>query len=218
MNSERGESDVNDRPIVPRRPLQGQVLPPLREDLQLPPAPLRIPLLARMKYRSEERQIEAYTRLVAAKNLLLSVLDDQRLLLIAREISIERMDNLSSIREIERLKIRNELKLLEKDAELEELLRSVQIEELRVRLGQAKRLNAELENPTPPPPKRTVAEQIEEALVELREVDDLFNQRRDELIKAAGGVANLSEDERQTLERLEILRRTHVEKLHEDLL
>ena len=209
---------MNDRPPVPRRALRGEVLPPLREDLQLPPAPLRIPLLARMKYRSEERQIAAYTRLVAAKNELLSVLQQQRVLLEAREISLVRIENLESIRHIERRKIENELAILEQDAELQGLRRSVEIEELQVRLAEAKRRRGEIENPTPPAAKRSVAEQIDGALTELREVDELFSRRREELIKAAGGLDKLSEDERQTLERLEILRRTYVEKLNEDLL
>lgn len=209
---------MNNRPLTPRRALRGEVLPPLREDLQLPPAPLQIPLLARMKYRSEEKQIAAYTSLVAAKNELLSVLQKQRELLEAREVSLVRIENLDSIRDIERRKIENELAILEQDAELQGLRRSVEIEELQVRLAEAKRRRGEIENPVAPPAKRSVADQIEGALAELREVDDLFSRRRDELIKAAGGLDKLSEDERQTLERLEILRRTHVEKLNEDLL
>lgn len=206
------------RPPAPRRALEGQVLPPLREDLALPPAPLNIPLLARMKYRSEERQLEAYARLVEAKNALLDVLQRQRELLEAREISIVRIENLDKLREIERLKIDNRLTLLLKDAELEGLRKGVEIEELHVRLAEAKRRRAEIESPAPPAEKPTMGKRLATALENLREVDDVFKRQRAELIEAAGGEDNLTNDERQELERLEILRRTQVEKLHEDLL
>lgn len=205
------------RPPAPRV-IQGQVLPPLREDLQLPPAPLSIPLLARMKYRSEERQLLAYTRLVEAKNALLGVLQRQRELLEAREMSIVRIENLDKLREIERLKIDNRLTLLLKDAELEGLRKGVEIEELHVRLAEAKRRRAEIENPTSPPEKQSMVKRLAGALENLREVDDVFKRQRAELLQAAGGEGNLTDDERQELERLEILRRTHVEKLHEDLI
>lgn len=209
---------MTDRPIVPRRAIRGQVLPPLREDLQLPPSPFDIPLLARMRYRSEQRQLQAYMSLVAAKNALLGVLQRQRELLEAREMSIVRIENLDKLRDIERLKIDNELALVLKDAELEGLQKSVEIEELHVRLAMAKRRRAEIENPTPLPEKQSVAKRLEGALGNLREIDDVFKQQRVDLIQAVGGEDNLSEHERQELEGLEVLRRTYVEKLYEDLL
>jgi len=171
-----------------------------------------------MKYRSEERQLQAYARLVEAKNALLDVLQRQRELLEAREISIVRIENLDKLREIERLKIDNRLTLLLKDAELEGLRKGVEIEELHVRLAEAKRRRAEIESPAPPAEKPTMGKRLATALENLREVDDVFKRQRAELIEAAGGEDNLTNDERQELERLEILRRTQVEKLHEDLL
>lgn len=211
---------MTDKPSPPAK--VGKVLPPLHDHLPVPPAPLGIPLLARMQYRSEEAQVRAYNNLVDAKNGLLRALQQQRELLEAREISLVRFGRLDDLREIERLKIETQLGLLQRDAELENLRKSVEVEELQVRLADAKRRRAEIENPTAPPEppaKVSIAKKIDAIATQVDEIDEVLQARRAAALKRAGGDENrLTQTDRDELERIETARRVLAEKLYADLL
>lgn len=200
----------------------GKVLPPLRDPLPVPSAPLGIPLLARMQYRSEEAQIRTYNRLVDAKNALLQALQQQRELLEAREISLERIGHLDDLREIERLKIETQLGLLRRDAELENLRKSVEIEELHVRLADAKRRRADIENPREqpePPPKPSIAKKLDAIATQVDEIDGVLQARREAALERVGGdESRLTQTDRDELDRIETARRVLAEKLYEDLI
>lgn len=211
---------MTDKPSVPVR--VGKVLPPLHDHLPVPPAPLGIPLLARMQSRSEEAQVRAYNNLVDAKNGLLRALQQQRELLEAREISLVRIGHLDDLREIERLKIGTQLGLLQRDAELQTLRKNVEIEELQVRLAEAKRRRAEIENPAAPPeppPKPSIAKRIDAIATQVDEIDGVLQARRTAALERVGGDENrLSQTDRDELERIETARRVLAEKLYADLL
>ncbi len=208
---------TDDAPVPARRALSGQIVQPLRDDLQLPPAPFGVPLFATVKYRSQERQLKAYRSLVEAKSALLRALDEQRGLLVQREISITRLEHLDELREIERLKITNELASLKQEAEIHNLRKRVEIEELHARLADAKRRRRMMEDPKASPEEMSAPEKLTEALRQVQEIDEVLRGQRAKIIEAAGGEENLSAEERNRLDQIEVLRRTHVEKLYEDL-
>src|SRR4051794_17650050 len=75
----------------------------------LPQGFLGVSLFARARYASEQKQFEAYTRLVSAKNALVRVLSEQRKLIEDFEYASERVRHLDDIRETARQDVRNRL-------------------------------------------------------------------------------------------------------------
>lgn len=213
------------RPPAPPKVLSGQLLPAASDGPTLPTAPLGLGFIVRAVNASERQQWESYSRLAAAKNELLRLSTLQhdlvRSLRHAKLASAAQLEHLPQIREMEALRITNELNALRRDSDLENLRKEVEVEGLQVQLAELRRRRQEIENPAPPPPppaaKPTLAEQLTTELETIRSIDNLLMAQRQAVIDAAGGEDALTEDHRQELERIEILRRTHIEKLYEDM-
>lgn len=214
------------KPPAPVKAMSGQLLSPVTEGPNLPTAPLGLGFIVRAVNSSERKQWESYSRLAAAKNELLQLTAHQhdliRSLRHAKLASAVQLEHLPQIREIEALRITNELDALRRDSDLENLRKEVEVEGLQVQLAELRRRRKEIENPAqpppPPPPKPTLAEQLTAELDTIRSIDNLLTAQRQAVIDAAGGEDALTDEHRQELERIEILRRTHIEKLYEDMI
>ena len=82
--------------------LQGELIPASPRSVSLAPEIAHLPqgmlgmgFFARARYASEQKQFEAYSRLVDAKNGLLSALTEQQNLIVGFEIGRERARNLA---------------------------------------------------------------------------------------------------------------------------
>lgn len=185
-------------------------------------SPLAVPFLTEARNWSERRQLESYVKLYRVQNEMLGLLANQQALTDdlrkARQESLARLDSLESIREIETLRIRNQLEDLRTEADLRGLRVQLAKEELQVKLAEVRLRRLALESPSKePPPQQSAAERVASSLGRIREMDEAFRQQRDKFVEAAGGEANLSEGDRDELDRLEILRRTQIEKLYEEM-
>jgi hypothetical protein len=215
----------NKPPALPKA-LSGQLLPPVSDGPNLPTAPLGLGFIVRAANASERKQLESYSRLAAAKHELLRLTAQQYDLITAlrhaKLVSAVQLEHLPQIREIEALRITNQLNAFRRDSDLENLRKEVEVEGLQVQLAELRRRRKEIENPAAPPPpppsKPTLAEQLTSELDTIRSIDNLLMAQRQAVIDAAGGEGALTEEHRQELERIEILRRTHIEKLYEDMI
>ena len=216
-----------------------EVLPPLRQSVssvpdvsQLPTGMFGISLFARARYASEQKQFEAYTRLVRAKNELASALETQFDLAVSFARASGRASQLPTYVEIgksqaalelgliqeqlDELKSRRESATLLNEArkerrELENLAHQEAKELRQLRINQAKRANEEFLNPPappppPPPPKAspTTADKIREVGQEIDEIERAFADERKRMIASAGGEANLSADAQRALGQFEV--------------
>lgn len=209
---------MTDKDQTPRPILRGEVLAP--ENGRVPLAPFGIGAFAIARNWSEKRQLESYTRLGLAKTALLRVCVEQRNLLIDLGIAAERLENIDVIRRGERLRIHNEVAQRQLEADISGLQASVQIENLKADLAEAKQRRERIENPgapPPPPQKKSEADKLAEALAEINSLDSVMKAQRAAFVTARGGEENLSPEDRSVLEKLDVARATHIEKLYEEL-
>ena len=216
-----------------------EILPPLRQSVssvpdvsQLPTGMFGISLFARARYASEQKQIEAYTRLVRAKNELVSALETQFDLAVSFARASGRASQLPTYRKIgesqahlelgliqeqlDDLKSRSEMANLANQArierrELDNLAYQEEKELRQLRIDQVKRAREEFLNPPeppapPPPPKAppTTADKIREVGQEIDEIERAFGDERKRMIAAAGGEGNLSAEARRALGQFEV--------------
>lgn len=217
-NSNAHGDPMTDKDQTPRPIYRGEVLAP--ENGRVPLAPFGIGAFAIARNWSERRQLESYNRLGQAKNALLRVCVEQRNLLIDLGIAAERLDNIDAIRRGERLRIHNEVAQRQLEADISGLQASVQIENLKADLAEAKQRRERIENPgapPPPPQKKSEADKLAEALAGINELDGVMKAQRAAFVTARGGEENLSPDDRCVLEKLDVARATHIEKLYEEL-
>lgn len=206
---------------TPPAPLEGQVLPPVAVGVRTPTAPLGLGAMVIAQNWSERKQVESHQRLQDSRNELLRALVEQNRLLEAHGISVIRVKNLRNLQETEQLKIQNELEMMRQTNELASLRKRVEIENLHADLAAAKQRRQRIENPTappPPPPRKSVADNMAAKLAEIEDLDRVLKAQHDSFIRSKGGEENLTPEDRRSLDRLEITRRTTVEKLYADLL
>lgn len=203
-------------------------LPQVRRDEGMTPVNVRMPLapfgvgaFAIARNWSERRQLESLTRLGSAKTELMRVCLEQRNLLVDLGIAAERLENIDAIRLGERLRIHNEVAQRQLEADISGLQASVKIENLKAELAEAKQRRERIENPgapQPPPKVKSEAEKLEEALAEINAMDSVLKAQRAVFVTARGGEENLSPEDRRDLERLDVARAVHIEKLYEEQL
>lgn len=199
-----------------RRVLQGELLPPTPravslapEVAHLPPGLLGMSLFARARYASEQKQFEAYTRLVSAKNGLLRELKEQQQLLVEFTVQAERAQNLDDLRDIERQKIRNELAAIRREGEISNLRHETEVERLQFERDRYRKARLDLNAPPASPrpkPKATMAESFRDVGKEIEEVEQAFEELRTAAIREAGGEEHLSPAVRDRLRQFELLR------------
>lgn len=197
-----------------RRPQTGEVLPPLREvavnplDVQqLPQGILGSSLFARIRYASEQRQIEAYTSLVASQNALARALNEQGVLVVEHGKLSERVRNLDAIRLTARAQINNELSAILGEGELAALRLEAERERLHLQIEQTRKARSDLNAPprTPPAPK-TTADLFREAGKSIEDTIRAFEEFKQGKIKEAGNEEALSASDKRLLQSLEVMK------------
>ena len=204
-----------------------EILPPLRQSInsvpdvsQLPPGLFGTSLFARARYASEQKQIEAYTRLVRAKNELISALETQFHLAVSFARAAERAGQMETHRAVGRTQAHLELGLIQDQLdglkERRELTNLAYQEEKEIRLlriEQAKRAREQFmappepaEAPKAPKAPPTTADKIREVGKEIDEIERAFAEERERRTSEAGGEANLSEDARRSLGQFEVMK------------
>lgn len=201
-----------------RRVVEGELLPPTPRAVSLAPEVAHLPqgmlgisLFARARYASEQKQFEAYTRLVSAKNGLLRELQEQQRLLVEFAVQAERAQNLDDLRDIERQKIRNELAAIRREGEISNLRHETEVERLQFERDRYRKARMDLHPPpsSPPPkpkPQPTMAESFRDVGKEIEEVERAFEELRTAAIREAGGEEHLSPAVRDRLRQFELLR------------
>lgn len=211
-----------------------EVLPPTTPSVALPPNVRNLPqglfgmpLMARVRYASEQKQIEAYQRLVAAKNGLLRSLQEQQGLVEGFAGSAERARHLDDIREAARLDVKTELARARQrhadslnDAETRQLQGEVGKTRLQIELLQLQRERERLENPAAhaDPARQTVAERFESMRKEVEEIEAAHAALYAKMVAEAGGEENLSAVDRHRLEQFGMMRERFVSSVMEALL
>lgn len=197
------------------RPHQ-EVLPPISRSVSSAPEVSNLPqgflgmaIFARARYASEQKQIEAYNRLVDAKNALIRSLNVQQSLAVEYAIAAERIRNLDDIREAARIETRNQLAGVRASGELAALRVDVEKERLQLERDQYRQRREAL-NTTPassqPRTKATMADSFKQVGGDIEEIEQAYAKLRAEVIGRAGNEANLSEEDRRRLQQFEFLR------------
>lgn len=216
-----------------------EILPPLRPSgtsvpdvSQLPTGLFGTSLFARARYASEQKQFESYTRLVRAKNELLSALETQFDLAVSFARASGRASQLPTYRKIGESQAHLELGLIQEQLDALETRReaaerfseaqkerreldNLDFQEQKAvrkhRIDQANRAHVDFLNPPeppapPPPPKAppTTADKIRAVGQDIDEIERAFADERQRMIDAAGGEANLSAETKRALTQFEV--------------
>jgi hypothetical protein len=197
----------------PRRPRQ-EILPPVSRTITsapevstLPQGFLGMAIFARARYASEQKQVEAYHRLVNAKNALLQALNTQQGLAIEYAIVAEQLNNIDVIRAAARTEVHNRLAAVRAAGELDQLRFDSEKERLLLERDQYRQRRDRLNTPPAPPrPKESTAEAIKKVGDEIEEIEQAYARLREDFIAKAGGEGNLTEQDRQRLGNFQILR------------
>ena len=227
-------SDDDKRSLVARQ----EILPPLHQTTSSVPDVASLPqgmfgtsLFARARYASEQKQIDAYTRLVRAKNDLVRELETQFHLTVSFARASARAAEMDTHRAVGRSQAHLELGLIDEQLEAlaerrealnyrqdahkerRELDNLAYQEEKELRLLRIERARQAREQFLAPPgpaktPKAppTMAENIVKVGKELDEIEQAFASERIRRINAAGGEENLSSDERRRLGQFELMK------------
>lgn len=194
----------------PRAPVyQGEVLSPLSGQISSAPDVSRLPqgafgmaFFARARYASESKQIQAYETLVRAKSRLVEALTEQGRLLEGYALQAVRAQELDTLREIERLKIRAQRADLETATRIAQLRGQIEIEQLEQHLANLRKPSAA----SAPREKPGLADQFVDLGKEIDEIDRAHARLRADLVARAGGEAKLSDDDRHRLSKFDLLR------------
>lgn len=221
-------SDENKGSLAYRQevlPALGHSVSSVPDVSQLPQGLFGTALFARARYASERKQIEAYSRLVRAKNELLGLLKTQFDLAISFAAASERASQMETYRQIGRTQadlelgqIEDQLATLRERRELTNLAYEEQKLHSQMRIKRAEReleqLRAEPAPQPPPTSPLTTADKIREVGRQIDEVEHAYTQERERMIRAAGGDEKLSDDARRRLGQFEMVK----EKLLHDVL
>jgi hypothetical protein len=205
-----------------RRVLQGELLPASPRSVSLAPEVAHLPQgmlgvghFARARYASEQKQFEAYTRLVHAKNDLLRALNEQQQLIVGYAVEGERARNLDDLREIARQEIRNQLAAVRQQGEIGALRHETEVERLMLDRDRLRKARQDFNTPpapvpaapqSPPPKKNTLADDFTEVGKEIERIEQAYEKLRAEIIQRAGGMDALTEDQQHRLKQFEVLR------------
>lgn len=206
MTDDTAQKRVLHGELVPASPRSVSLAP---EVSHLPQGMLGIGLFARARYASEQKQFEAYSRLVYAKNDLIRALNEQQSLLVGYALEKERALNLDDLRATARQEIQNKLRNVRQEGELSGLLFEAEKERLLLETARLRKARVDFGAPpaTPAPNKKTsLADDFNDVGHEIEKIERAYEELRSELIKRAGGEQNLTEDQRTRLKQFELLR------------
>jgi hypothetical protein len=204
---------MSDKEIVSRT-VTGEVLPPERRDVQLPPnTPAGIPFLAQAKYWAARRALESYTKALAAQTAAFRELEARERARMGFERSLVQSEHLGDLRRIEELKIVEELASLVEASEVREFrIRALKAQTEAEAIEAERRLKA-VKNPPVQEPKsdRSVAERAGIDIAQMRTDAEALKKT---LIECYGGEDKLTQEDRDLLTQVDVaIRHKIVERL-----
>jgi hypothetical protein len=204
----------------PKRFSAPEILPPIPQSVSLAPEVTSLPqgflgmsLFARARYASEQKQFEAYTRLVSAKNALVRALTEQRILTVQYVEASEEVRNLDDVRERARLRMRAEMGALRQSADLAELRFETEKARLEYERDRYRKMRDDVNAPkerATDRPKKSMADAFKEVGGEIDQLIESFNEYRAERIRKAGGEENLTDEERRRFTQWELVINNHI--------
>jgi hypothetical protein len=207
---------------VPEKPrsVRGEVLPPLGGHSEPPLAPYGIPLLARLRNWSHQRQFESYTALEAAVNRHLETLSEQ-LELKGRMLERHaywngRASKLSLLQQAAADQVELEVAGMYQDAKIAALHKDLTIAQLEAQLRQARAGPEPTDQATNKRP--SVVEELRRLLAQIREFDQAVEEHIQAIISAAGGEDRLTEEDQAHIENMRLLRADKIQSMYEDSL
>lgn len=196
------------------RAVSGEVLPPERRDVQLPPnTPAGIPFLAQAKYWAARRALESYTKALGAQTAAYRELEARERARQGFERSLVQTEHLGDLRRIEELKIIEELASLVEASEVREFRTRALKALTEADAIEAERRLAAVKNPPAPEPKdkRSATEQAGIDIAQMRTDAQALKKT---LIECYGGEDKLTEEDRDLLEQVDVaIRNKIVERL-----
>ncbi|TAL00090.1 MAG: hypothetical protein EPO08_14765 [Rhodospirillaceae bacterium] len=192
------------------KPTAVEVLPPERRDVQLPPnTPAGIPFLAQAKYWAARRALESYTKALAAQTAAFRELEARERARVGFERSLVQTEHLDDLRRIEELKIVEELASLVEAGEVRGFRTRALKAQAEAEAIEAERRLEAVKNPPAPEAKdaRSAAERAGADIVQIRK--DAEELKRT-LIDCYGGEDKLSEEDRDTIQQLEVAIRNKI--------
>jgi hypothetical protein len=187
------------------RPVAGEVIPAERRDVQLPPnRPAGISLLVQAKYWAARRELESYTKALAAQTAALRELKAREDARLDFARSLVRAEHLGDIRRIEELKVVDELAELIDRSEVRELNRRTLRAQAEAEAIDAERRLQALKNPPAAPESKSGRSAIQQAS------DDIAKMRKDgealkkTFIESCGGEDNMTQEDRDFLSQIEV--------------
>jgi hypothetical protein len=185
----------------------------------VPPAPLGIPMLARLRDDSRKRTIESYTSLQQTINEYLETLTVQverkTTLMDAQLRAITRSD---SIHEIAQLEVAGEIDELRHRASARAKERELELARLDRELAQERKAIDAINNPPDVRQPPSAADHMSALMADVQEMDTAFTAHIADIIKEHGGSEDtLSEGARRHIDTVRMLQATKVAALYERL-
>ncbi|MDO8575982.1 MAG: hypothetical protein Q7R90_01565 [bacterium] len=192
------------------RTVTGEVLPPERRDVQLPPnTPAGIPFLAQAKYWAARRALESYTKALGAQAAAYRELEARERARQGFERSLVQSEHLDDLRRIEELKIVDELASLVESSEVREYrTRALKAQTEAEAIEAERRLDA-VKNPPAPEPKneRSAAERAGIDIAQMRTDAEALKKT---LIECYGGEDKLTAEDRDLLGQVDVAIRNKI--------
>jgi len=208
-------SNVPEKPKVVRM----EVLPPVAAHSQPPLAPLGIPFLARMRNASHKREFNSYTELELAANRHLTALAEQielkGRLLERTDYWRGRASKLDLLRQVAADQVEVEVADFYRDAAINALSKDIRITQLKLQLKEARAALEQTPAPPATPQQRSAVDDLRKLLTEVKEVDKAFDDHISAIIDTAGGEDKLSDDAREHIENIRLLKADKIQTIYE---
>lgn len=188
---------------------------PAGSERMLPPAPLGIPLLDRIRNASRAARHESYIELEEAINRRLVVLREQVRLqagLIEDNAYLSgRLSKRELIKERGALEVEEELGAMRHAARVRAMQQDLEMLQLEAQLTQARGGRSE---PTEEPRNQN-ATRLEAVFAEVQEMNQAFDDRIADIIRTAGGEDALTEEDHRHIDFLREMKTRSMAELYE---
>ncbi|MGO8754652.1 MAG: hypothetical protein ACLQHK_05420 [Gallionellaceae bacterium] len=199
------------------RTVTGEVLPPERRDVQLPPnTPAGIPFLAQAKYWAARRALESYTKALAAQTGAFRELEARERARLDFERSLVQVEHLDDLCRIEELEIIEKLASLVEASEVRKFRTRALKAQAEAEAIEAERRLEAVKNPSVSEPKneRSATERTGIDIVQMRTDAEALKKT---LIECYGGEDKLTEEDRDLLAQVDVAIRNKIVERLEDL-
>jgi len=200
------------------KPMKGEVLPPERQkgNLPRPDTPAGIPFVVQAQYWAARRKLEAYTKALAAQTAAFHELEARERARVNFERALVQSEHLDDLRQIEELKIVEELASLVEASEVRDLRTRGLKAQMEAEAIEAERRLEKLktQRTTEAGPKRSAAEQAALDIAQIRKDADAL---RKTLIECYGGEDKMTEEDKELLQQLDVAIRNKISERLENL-